>query len=118
MFTLYSISVAHTNDHLTAGQVLEATRSLLRVYGIGALFGPVLGGIAMQSIGPPGLPAMSAMTAAFLALFGLFRITRRAPPAFEEQARFVPMVRTSPVALEMHPEAEQTPELDLTDQQS
>lgn len=117
MFTLYSISVAHTNDHLTAGQVLAATQSLLLVYGIGALCGPVLGGIAMQNIGPPGLPAMSAVTAALLALFGLFRITRRAPPAVEEQAEFVAMVRTSPVALEMHPEADQTPEFDLTDQE-
>jgi MFS family permease len=117
MFTLYSISVAHTNDHLATGQVLEATRSLLLVYSIGALCGPILGGIAMQVIGPPGLPAMSAITAAFLTLFGLFRITRRAPPALEEQAKFVPMARTSPVALQMHPEADQTPALDLTDQE-
>lgn len=117
IFTLYSIRVAHTNDHLSAGQVLEARRSLLLVYGIGALCGPVLGGIAMQGFGPPGLPAMSAITAAFLALLGLFRITRRAPPALEEQAEFVAMVRTSPVALEMHPEADQTPELNSTDQE-
>jgi MFS family permease len=117
MFTLYSISVVHTNDHLSAGQVLEATRSLLLVYGVGALCGPVLGGIAMQVMGPPGLPAMSAITTIFLALFGLFRITRRAPPALEEQAEFVAMVRTSPVALEMHPEADQSPELDLTKQE-
>jgi hypothetical protein len=60
---------------------------------------------------------MSAITTIFLALFGLFRITRRAPPALEEQAEFVAMVRTSPVALEMHPEADQSPELDLTKQE-
>ena len=118
MFTLYSISVAHTNDHLHAGQVLEATRGLLLVFGIGALCGPILGGIAMKILGPAGLPAMSAITAACLSLFGIFRTTRRAPPAFEEQAEFVPMVRTSPVALEMHPEADQTPELDLTEHNS
>jgi MFS family permease len=117
MFALYSISVAHTNDHLDKGQVLEATRSLLLVYGIGALCGPVLGGIAMQGIGPPGLPAMSAITAAFLALFGLFRVTRRAPPVLEEQGEFIPMVRTSPVALEMYPEADQTPKSDWTNQE-
>jgi MFS family permease len=118
MFTLYSISVAHTNDHLGAGQVLEATRSLLLVYGIGALFGPILGGVAMQGLGPPGLPAMAALTALVLALFGIFRVTRRAAPALEEQAEFVPMVRTTPVALEMYPEADQEPELDLENQSS
>ena len=116
MFTLYSISVAHTNDHLGAGQVLEATRGLLLVFGIGALCGPILGGLAMEIFGPAGLPAMSAITAAGLALFGVFRITQRAAPAVEEQAEFVPMVRTSQVALEMYPEADQAPELDLTNQ--
>jgi MFS family permease len=116
MFTLYSISVAHTNDHLVAGQVLEATRGLLLVFGIGALFGPILAGLAMRILGPAGLPVMSATIATALALFGVFRITRRAAPALEEQAEFVPMVRTSPVALEMHPEADQAPELNLTDQ--
>jgi hypothetical protein len=60
---------------------------------------------------------MSTITTVFLALFGLFRITRRAPPAVEEQAGFVPMVRTSPVALEMYPEADQTSQLDLTNQE-
>jgi len=114
MFTLYSISVAHTNDHLVAEQVLEATRGLLLVFGIGALCGPILAGLAMRVLGPAGLPAMSATVATGLALFGVFRMTRRAAPAVEEQAEFVPMVRTSPVALEMHPEADQAPELDLT----
>jgi MFS family permease len=116
MFTLYGISVAHTNDHLKPGQVLEATRSLLLVYGIGALFGPILGGFAMESVGPQGLPALSVVTTVTLALFGIFRVTRRAAPAVEAQAEFVPMVRTSPVALEMHPDADPAPGLDLPDQ--
>jgi MFS family permease len=118
MFTLYGISVAHTNDHLAPEQVLEATRGLLLVYGIGALCGPILGGIAMDSIGPPGLPAISAITAATLALFGVFRITQRAAPSLEDQADFVPMVRTTQVALEMHPEADVAPEPDLTSRDS
>jgi MFS family permease len=106
MFTLYSISVAHTNDHLHSDQVLEATRALLLVYGVGALCGPLLTGLAMSLIGPFGLPALSALAAMLLGLFGLFRVTRRAAPAVAAQAGFVAMVRTTPVALEMYPEAE------------
>jgi MFS family permease len=113
MFALYSISVAHTNDYLEPGQVLEATRSLLLVYGVGALAGPVLTGYAMNLVGPPGLPALSIAVALLLVAFGLFRVTRRPAPALEEQADFVAMARTSPIALEMHPEADQAPELDL-----
>ena len=113
MFSLYGISVAYTNDHLHPGQVLEATRGLLLVYGIGALCGPLLAGLAMQGAGPVGLPAVSAASAGALALYGLYRMTRRAAAPIAEQTEFVPMVRTSPVALEMHPDADVAPELDL-----
>ncbi len=117
MFTLYGISVAHTNDHLEQGQVLEATRGLLLIYGIGALCGPLLGGIAMDGAGPIGLPIVSAATAAALALFGIYRMSRRASPPIEDQTEFVAMVRTSPVALEMHPDADPQPELELRSDQ-
>jgi MFS family permease len=113
MFALYGISVAHTNDHIREGQVLEATRGLLLIYGIGAFCGPLLGGIAMESAGPVGLPVMSAATAAAMALFGLYRVGRRSPPPVDEQTEFVAMVRTSPVALEMHPDADPAPGLEL-----
>lgn len=106
MFSLYGISVAHANDHLEQGQVLGATRGLFFVYGVGALLGPLLGGLAMQGMGPVGLPVLSATTAALLGLFGMYRMTRRAPPPLEEQTGFVPMARTSPIALEMHPDVE------------
>ncbi|MGD9340148.1 MAG: MFS transporter [Chromatiales bacterium] len=106
MFALYSISVAHTNDHLEREQVLEATRGLLLVYGLGALSGPLLVGVAMDMLGPVGLPLVSTAGATLLALYGLYRTTRRAPPPTEEQSDFVPMVRTTPVALEMYPQAD------------
>jgi len=114
MFSLYGISVAHTSDHLQHGQVLEATRGLLLIFGLGAVCGPLLVGMAMKAAGPVGLPAVSALTAAALALFGIYRMLRRAPPPRAVQSEFVPFVRTSPVALEMYPEADVSPELELT----
>ncbi len=113
MFSLYGISVAHTNDHLEQAQVLEATRGLLLIYGLGAFSGPLLAGVWMEISGPVGLPAISAAIAAALALFGIYRMTRRAPPPIADQTEFVALVRTSPVALEMHPDADPSPELDL-----
>lgn len=106
MFSLYGISVAHTNDHLARGQVLEATRGLLLIFGVGALSGPLLGGIAMDLFGPVGLPVISAVMAASLALYGTYRKTQRLAPARDEQTEFVPLVRTTPVVLEMHPDTE------------
>jgi MFS family permease len=106
MFSLYGISVAHTNDHLEPAQVLEATRGLILLYGVGAFCGPLLGGLSMEITGPAGLPASAATVSAILAGFGIFRMTQRSSPPLEEQGEFVPMVRTSPVALEMYPEAD------------
>jgi len=114
MFSLYGISVAHTNDHLMPGQILEATRGLLLIYGVGALCGPIFGGIAMELLGPVGLPTVSATTAAALAAYGAYRVTRRSAPPLDEQTEFVPLVRTSPVVMEMHPYANPEPELDLS----
>ncbi len=104
MFALYGISVAHTNDQLQASQVLEATRGLLLIYGVGAFTGPILVSVAMTKWGPVGLPVTSASAALALSLFGLFRMIVSKAPKIAEQADFVSMARTSPVVLEMHPE--------------
>jgi MFS family permease len=113
MFSLYSISVAHTNDHLAAGQVLAATRALLLLYGLGALFGPLAGGWLMDLAGTVGLPYFSSAILLLLSIYGGYRMTRRASLPQDEQAEFVPLARTSPVVLEMHPQADLEPELDL-----
>jgi MFS family permease len=113
MFSVYAISVAHANDHLQSSQVLSATRGLLLLYGLGALFGPLLGGWIMDRVGAVGLPLFSASVLLLLCCYGFYRMFRRAPPPLVEQAEFVPLARTSPVVMEMHPQAETEPELDF-----
>ena len=107
MFSLYSICVAHTNDHADKGQVLGVTQGLLLVYGVGALAGPIAAGMALQESGPLGLPLLSAIVTTCLSVFALYRMRQRPAPALDEQAEFVVLARTSPVALEMHPQADQ-----------
>lgn len=106
MFSVYAISVAHTNDHLGPEQVLGATRGLLLLYGVGALFGPLAGGWIMDLFGAVGLPYFSAAVLLLLSVYGLYRMTRRAPLPLEEQAEFVPLARTSPVVMEMSPQVD------------
>ena len=112
-FSVYALSVAHTNDHLNAGEALEATQGLLLMNGIGASVGPVTVGLLMESFGAEALPLFFAVVLGGLGFYTLHR-SRVAPavPA-EEQVEFVPMARTSPVALEMDPRAETEPELEL-----
>ncbi|ABA58031.1 Major facilitator superfamily MFS_1 [Nitrosococcus oceani ATCC 19707] len=112
-FSVYALAVAHLNDHLKPGEVLEATRGILLVYGAGSALGPLIAGFCMAVWGPSGLLDYLAAILALLGLFGLYRTQRSAPIPAEEQGEFVPMIRTSQAVLEMYPEADLEPELDL-----
>ncbi|HRY16479.1 MAG: MFS transporter [Candidatus Competibacteraceae bacterium] len=114
MFSVYSLSVALMNDRLsTPGEVLDATRGLLLIFGIGSIAGPAIGGPLMDWFGPGTIPAYSAATLSLLGLLGLVRLVWAKPIPLIEQGRFVPMVRTTPVVLEMLPQTDVQPELDL-----
>jgi MFS family permease len=114
MFAVYAISVAHTNDHLQPGQVLGATRGLLLLYGLGAMAGPSAGGWIMDRFGPVGLPYFSAGMLFLLVIYGLYRMTQRDAPPLEQQAEFVPLTRTGPVVMEMHPLLDGEPPEDVS----
>jgi hypothetical protein len=64
----------------------------------------------MEALGPRSLLTYFAATQLSLALFGIYRMWVRAAVPAEAQGAFVPMVRTSQVALEMDPRAEVEPE--------
>ncbi|WP_165922936.1 MFS transporter [Sulfurirhabdus autotrophica] len=104
MFTIYSLSVAHVNDHLQPEQMLEATSSLLLIYGIGATLGPTVAGVMMDQVGAGGLMIYFALALGGLGVFALIRMTSSATVPVEEQRDFVGMVRTSQVVLELNPQ--------------
>jgi MFS family permease len=112
-FSIYALAVAHLNDHLKAGEVLEATRGILLIYGIGSTLGPIAAGFCMAIWGPSTLLGYFAVILALLGLFGIYRAQCSAPIPAEEQGEFIPMVRTSQAALEMYPEADLELELAL-----
>jgi MFS family permease len=102
-FSLYGLSVAHVNDQLRPEQTLEASQGLLQLYGVGAVLGPSVAGLAMEAYGPRSLPLLYAASAGALVLFTLYRMLRRTAPPVEAQEPFIPMARTSTVSLEMDP---------------
>ncbi|RBK02704.1 MFS transporter, partial [Xanthomonas oryzae pv. oryzae] len=81
--------------------------SLLLVYGVGAAIGPALAGGAMQKFGPAALPVYFAVMLLALAGFTLSRLLRFARRRPHPIA-FRPMLRTTPSALELMPETQQT----------
>lgn len=105
-FSIYSLSVAQANDHLDTEHVLETTRGLLLLSGIGAALGPMAAGLLMEWLGARMLMLYFAVLMVLLAGFAGLR--RRLGETIETkaQAEFVVMARTSPAVLELDPRAE------------
>ncbi len=103
-FSIYSLSVAHTNDHVDSSQMLETTSALQLLWGSGAIAGPVLAGLLMQGTSPMAFLPFLAVAALVPGLFTRYRMSVSAPVAAQDQGDFVPQFATSPVVLEMHPE--------------
>ena len=109
-FPIYALSVAHMNDHLNANEVLEATSGLLLTYGIGATLGPTFAGALMATFGPLMLLLYFCAMLVVLAVVCRYFMSLRPPVATGNKGEFVPMMRTSQAALEMHPDAATEPE--------
>ena len=102
-FSLYGISVAHVNDHIEPENMLEASKGLLFVYGLGAALGPFVAGLVMTKDQPANLYLFSMTVMLAVVLFGLYRYMKRKPVPVSEQTEFTPMIRTSQAGLELAP---------------
>ena len=101
MFSIYPVSAALTNDFSEASDNVEISSNLLMVYGIGAMAGPLIAGPLIQWLGRGSLFAYFAVTGAILAVciqYQWWRYPKEIAP--EEKSHFVPMTRTTQVAIE------------------
>jgi MFS family permease len=112
-FAVYPISVAHLMDRLHATDILGASSVLLLLHGVGAALGPALAGAAMEHFGSTALLGWFALTQALLALAVITRVALRRGET--EHGVFMPMLRTTPTALELLPENEAEPHPPLAD---
>jgi MFS family permease len=62
VFPLYAISVAHVNDVTAQDARVAAAASLVLLFGLGSIAGPLLSGWAFAAMGPMGLYAILAAT--------------------------------------------------------
>ncbi len=106
-FTIYSLAVAHANDHRNQHGIVALSASLLLVYAIGATTGPLLVGATVDRIGANAIYGFIAIVYAIVGVFGIWRMSRRAPPPPEDQEAFVPMARAGALAGMMDPRAEE-----------
>ncbi len=108
-FAVYPVAVAHLVDHLAPEDMLSGGSRVLLLHGVGAMLGPLLAGQLMQWLGASTLALFWSLGHAALALFAWWHLhTGSAENPDEHTADFVPMVRTTPTALEMLPADEQS----------
>ncbi len=104
-FAVYPVSVAMLMDVLETENMLSGASGLLFLHGVGAALGPALAGQMMGWWGPQALLIYFACMQATLCFFTVWNLHRRfTTPSGDHPAHFVPMVRTTPTALEMLPD--------------
>lgn len=93
---LYSLSAAHANDFAKPGEYVELSIAIVLTFSAGALFGPLIVPVVIESYGSRGFFLYASACRASLVVFVLFRMTQRAAVPAEHRSPFVAFLRTSP----------------------
>ncbi|NIJ42674.1 MFS family permease [Parvibaculum indicum] len=103
--TLYSVVVAHMNDHAQEESFVSVSSGLLLVYAAGAILGPLAASLVAQRFGMSAIFLFVAAIHIVYALFTLARIRSRAALSEEQRGEFVavPFPQTQAAGPELDP---------------
>ncbi|MEZ5872864.1 MAG: MFS transporter [Nitratireductor sp.] len=90
IYSMYPVIIAHAYDHAEPGSYLKISGGLLLVYGIGAIVGPILGGVLMEW-NASGLFAATLAAHIMLIGYACYRITQRTAVSEADKTDFVGM---------------------------
>lgn len=107
-FPVYSLGVAHANDHADAGEFVETAAGLLLLYAAGAVAGPLLASAVVGLSGPAALFSFSAAVHALLFGYVAWRTTRSAPVPAERHVEFVQAMQAANTVSPVFDEATQS----------
>ncbi|MGE0239153.1 MAG: MFS transporter [Parvibaculaceae bacterium] len=102
---IYSLVIAHANDHMAKEQMLGASSKLVLLYGTGAMAGPSIAGFFMQYLGSSGFMTFMAVIYAIMAVHAFWRRQQR-PTTVKASAGDIMKVgpMTTPVAAQAQAE--------------
>ncbi len=92
-FPIFSVSTAHANDFVTPQQVVETNASLMFLYGVGAIFSPLVSSNLIERFGPYALFSFIAIAHFMLVAVSLTRMLVR--PTKTERTSYAYIPRTS-----------------------
>lgn len=88
IYSIYSLAVAHANDHADPEDFVETASGLLIVFGIGSMIGPMAMAPIMNALGPGGLFTGMGAAHVALAIYIFYRVSLRALPKDFETVDF------------------------------
>lgn len=101
--SIYSLSIAHASDRAEPADIPALMSAILLIWALGAMLGPLLGGVVMQLIGGSGLFWFCAGVCVALVVGMVIRREVEAPVAEDEKVDFQPAPPTSTENLELNP---------------
>ena len=87
-FPLYAVTVAHANDNANPNEFVMVSSSLLLMYGIGAIIGPIISSGLMAYTKSSGLFIFTGITHLILAIYLSTRVAYRESKPLEEHIPF------------------------------
>ncbi|MFD0915835.1 MFS transporter [Pseudahrensia aquimaris] len=88
IYSIYSLVVAHANDHAETGEFVKVSSGLLILYGFGTMVGPLITASMMDTFGPSGVFATTTAAHLAFASWAIYRTFRREQVAEEERVDF------------------------------
>ncbi len=107
-YILYSIAVAHANDHARGTDFVKLSGGLLLLYGFGTMAGPIIAAPLMDWLRPESVFLATLLAHTTLGAYALLRVRARAPVPIEERDAFKsqPAERTvTPAVHQLDPRA-------------
>ncbi|MBA70101.1 MAG: MFS transporter [Rhizobiales bacterium] len=109
LYPIYALNVAHANDRAEPDEFVDISSGLMIIYGVGAMFGPLIAGAAMDYTGPGGFFVSLFVFFVAYALYAGWRIPRREEMPEDERGEFqatLPGQETTPQTLELDPRSD------------
>ncbi len=91
LFPIYSLALAYVNDWITPAQMLGGSAQFVRINGVGAFFGPLVGTAAMTWVSPDALFGFLALLNVLIVLYIGYRMAIRNALPGDRQRPWVPM---------------------------
>lgn len=105
--TLYSVVVAHMNDHAQGGNFVAVSGGLLIVFSVGSIIGPTAASVGVPAFGISSIFVFTALVHAVFAGYTALRIATTPPISGAQRAEFVavPVAQVQPPPTELDPRA-------------